>query len=120
MKRLGVVLLVGGLAAAAGVSILAWSGWLRRGSSPAGDPRLTSPVTLRNVHPDVQYVGDATCAPCHPDQTATYRRHPMGRSFAPVSGLPDLERYDPSAQNPFEKSGLHFAVERRGERMLHK
>src|SRR5262249_41873848 len=120
MKRLGMVLLVGGLAAVAGFSVLARSGWLGRGTSPAGDPRLTPPVALRNLHPDVEYVGDATCAACHPDQTATYRQHPMGRSFAPVSSLPDLERYDPAAQNPFERSGFHFAVERRGEHMLHK
>ena len=38
---------------------------------------------------------------------------------APGASEP-LERYDPSAHNPFESLGVQFLVERRPEAMLHK
>src|SRR5688500_17549847 len=31
------------------------------------DPRQTFATRFRNVHPDVIYVGDAACRPCHKD-----------------------------------------------------
>src|SRR5581483_4419862 len=79
------------VAAAAGV----WYGFFRTGSvgpppegaqpapdPPPPDPRLTFPTPFRNVRPDVPYVGDAACAPCHQDIDRSYHADPMGRSAA--------------------------------------
>jgi tetratricopeptide (TPR) repeat protein len=84
------------------------------------DPRLTIATPYRNVRPEVHYVGDETCAQCHPDQAAHYRQHPMGRSLAPMASVAELERLEPSTHNPFEAFGLHFLVERRGQSIRHK
>jgi hypothetical protein len=90
--------------------------WWRRG--PSSPPSFVSPY--RNVLPGVQYVGDETCAQCHPSQTTSYRQHPMSRSLAPVARSEPLERYDRSAHDPFEGLGFQFLVEQRPEAMLHK
>jgi hypothetical protein len=106
------------------LAFAAWAWWPRppRLAAPekATDPRLTFATSFANVRPEVGYVGDAVCARCHQEVARTYRRHPMGRSFAPVSQVAPEERYDRSVHNPFEKFGLQFLVERRGERVLHK
>src|SRR5262245_2569834 len=122
MKRRTWLLPVLALVAAVGLAVAAWT-WLRRGEPAAArdtDPRLTFATPFRNVRPDVNYVGDATCAACHPDQAEPYRRHPMGRSFAPVSHAVDLERYDEAARNPFEESGFQFLVRRQAGRLFHQ
>jgi Flp pilus assembly protein TadD len=90
--------------------------WSRRG--PGSPPPFASPY--QNVLSGVPYVGDETCAQCHPSQTASYRQHPMSRSLAPVARSEPLERYDQAACNPFESLGFQFLVERRPEAMLHK
>jgi Flp pilus assembly protein TadD len=106
------------------LAFAAWAWWPRPGrpAAPekATDPRLTFATSFANVRPEVGYVGDAVCARCHREVAQTYRRHPMGRSFAPVSQVARDERYDRSVHNPFEKFGLQFLVERQGERVLHK
>jgi hypothetical protein len=84
------------------------------------DPRLTYPTPYRNVRPEVRYVGDRVCAECHGDIAETYRRHPMGRSLAPIAQADPVERYDQAAGNPFEKEGFQFLVERRDGRVFHK
>jgi Tfp pilus assembly protein PilF len=84
------------------------------------DPRLTFPTPYRNVRPEVRYVGDDACAECHSEQAETYRRHPMGQSFAPVAAATPIEKYGPAAHNPFEGSNLHYAVTRRDNRANHR
>jgi Flp pilus assembly protein TadD len=84
------------------------------------DPRLTFSTPYRNVAPEVAYVGDARCAQCHPNETETYRHHPMGRSLAPVASAPPLEHYDEAAHNPFKAWGFEYQIERQGSRLLHK
>src|SRR5207248_5908257 len=84
------------------------------------DPRLTYPTPYRNVRPDVHYVGDRTCTECHGDIAETYRRHPMGRSLAPVALATPVERYDQAAGNPFEKEGFQFWIERQGDHVCHR
>jgi hypothetical protein len=84
------------------------------------DPRLTYPTPFRNVRPEVQYVGDDACASCHTGQAETYRRHPMGQSFAPVAGATRIESYDPAAHNPFTASNLHYGITRRDNRPYHR
>src|SRR5262249_15654242 len=84
------------------------------------DPRLTYDTPYQNVRPQVQYVGDEKCTGCHQKETQSYRRHRMGRSFARVTTLLAVDRYDQSLHNPFELFNTHFLVERRGERVFHR
>src|SRR5262249_3725696 len=88
--------------------------------APVDDPRLTYVTPYRNVRPEVQYVGDAACAQCHPTQADTYRHHPMGRSLAPVAAIVGEHRYDKAVGNPFHAFGLQFWGDRRGDRLFHR
>src|SRR5438477_11517485 len=115
------------LAASLVLGLLAASFWFlryrpatSRPSRPVEDPRLTFATHLENVRPDVQYVGDKVCNDCHPAIGETYRRHPMGRSVAPVARLMPAEHFGKDAQNPFEASGLQLQVEARKASMVHK
>ncbi len=65
-----------------------------------------------NARPGVQYVGDTACARCHADITKTYHNHPMGRSLSQTSAAPRVAS--------FQSKGLEFAVEKRGDRVVHK
>jgi tetratricopeptide (TPR) repeat protein len=89
-------------------------------ASPHEDPRRTYPTPYRNVRPEVQPVGDAACAECHPQQAQTYRRHPMGRSLAPVAHNPAPEHYDAAAHNAFQAAGFEYRVERQDPRVIHR
>jgi predicted CXXCH cytochrome family protein len=84
------------------------------------DPRLTFPTPYRNVRPDVKYVGDDACAQCHMDQAETYRRHPMGQSFATIAAATRIERYGLVAHNPFTAANLHYGITRRDNRPFHR
>jgi Tfp pilus assembly protein PilF len=103
--------------------------WLRSGSptpteAPATncppDPRLTYDGPFLNIHPDVAYVGDDTCATCHRDKALSYQQHPMGRSLLPISSVAGRQRYDARANNPFEALGVQFVVERQGDKVVHR
>src|SRR5438874_759474 len=91
-------------AAALVATALAGRWWISRpppDSNPraeAADPRLTLPTPFLNVRPDVKYVGDQACADCHAEQFEQYRRHPMGRSLAPVATASSLERFEAPAR----------------------
>jgi predicted CXXCH cytochrome family protein len=108
-------LLVGGLA------LIAWL-LCRSGPAPAAlpDPRLTYPSAFRNVRPDVAYVPEERCAECHADIAAKYRRHPMGRSLAPVAAEPAFEDYSEAAQPTFEAAGFEYRVTRRQSVVVHE
>ena len=84
------------------------------------DPRLTFATPYRNVRPEVGYVGDEACSVCHPRIAATYRHHPMGRSLSAVARADRLERYDAAAHNPFDTARFRYAIERRGDQVLHR
>lgn len=77
------------------------------------------PSPYRNTRPGVRYMGDEACAECHAVQAKSYKHHPMGLSFAPVSDFLNSERLDQAAGNPFEANGLRLRVERRGEHLIH-
>jgi tetratricopeptide (TPR) repeat protein len=112
-------LLISAAGLAIGVLLLIVSWWRGSGSAQSEvSPAFTSPY--QNVLPGVTYVGDEACAQCHPSQAASYRQHPMSRSLGVLARSEPLERYDPSAHNPFESLGFQFLVERRPEAMLHK
>ena len=69
---------------------------------PTPDPRLTFPTSFRNVHPDVQYVGDANCARCHLTIDKAYHAHPMGRSAATIAKADQIERSRPGIEKPVQ------------------
>ncbi len=96
-----------------------WGPW-RGHPSAVADPRLTVATPYRNVRPGVGYVGDAACAGCHPGQAETYRRHPMGRSLAPVAEVAAGQRNDAAVHNPFEADGTRYDVARDGARVFHQ
>jgi hypothetical protein len=112
------------------LGLLAAAGWLTVSffsrpplpvtvSSPS-DPRLLYDGPFRNIHPDVAYVGDKSCMPCHADISRSFRRHPMGRSLTPLADAEEIESYDAAHHNPFHALGATFQVERRGQSVWHK
>jgi Flp pilus assembly protein TadD len=88
----------------------------------APDPRLTLETPFRNVHPSVKYVGDAACAGCHTEQDTTYHHHPMGRSATVDFRNSPLEKYDAGSKAAFAAFGnvSNYAIERRGDALIHK
>ncbi len=74
-----------------------------------------------NIRPGVRYVGDASCARCHAEIAGTYRRHPMGRSLAPVAAaaIPALDEAA-DGRTLFEAEGLEYSIERRDGRVFHR
>jgi hypothetical protein len=114
-----------GIGALAGVLIIAaiWAFTQKRfgptHAHDSDDPRLAFETIYRNVRPEVRYVGDEACERCHQEMADAYRKHPMGRSLAPVPQAEPIERYDTRAQNPFIASGLMYEVERSADRLMH-
>ncbi|MHB1560108.1 MAG: tetratricopeptide repeat protein [Isosphaeraceae bacterium] len=89
-----------------------------RGSRP---PEIASPYA--NARAGVAYVGDEACARCHGEIASTYRRHPMGRSLAPIGEFAAAEpAFDQAADGRtlFEAEGLNYSIERRGGRVFHR
>jgi hypothetical protein len=121
--RLLVVCLALGLGAAAGTYLL----WPRHEVPPVepevssdvepSDPRLTFATRFRNVHPNVAYVGDAACRPCHKDLCDSFHQHPMGRSARlPNDSTDGLERFEPNAR--FVAFGHEYRTDRRGQAFI--
>src|SRR5437867_8521020 len=125
MRTLLLVLV--GVGALVGVLVWTWDRWLGRETPPAlpeeravpalPDPRITYTGPFLNVRPEVQYVGDARCAKCHPIETDGFHHHPMGRSLLPVADLVDKLRYDEKVHNPFEALQSRFFVQREKDRL---
>lgn len=70
-----------------------------------------------NARPGVAYMGDTACVSCHKEISASYRKHPMGRSLAALAtdsppGL--VEKAD------FQAEGFDYSVERRQGRVIHR
>ena len=111
------ILVLGGVAAI-GAAIGYWM-WLQHPpNSQATDPRLSYKGPFRNVHPDVAYVSDETCAECHPKEANTYRHHPMARTLIPVAALA-LPPLSGKVNNPFDALGQHFEVDAKPGSMWH-
>src|SRR5271168_5382980 len=45
----------------------------------------------KNTRLEVKYLGDEACIRCHAEIAASYRRHPMGRSLAPIASASATE-----------------------------
>jgi hypothetical protein len=103
---------------AAAFALVVAAVWKWRSPPAALPAAFTTP--FRNIRPEVHYVGDQTCAPCHKEQARTYRRHPMGRSLGLVSASTDTARYAPPSGSSFQKFGSLFLVEHKEGRVVHK
>jgi Tfp pilus assembly protein PilF len=102
-------------------------GWVFHGRSraephtpPEEDPRLTYNGPFQNVHPSVQYVGDAACAKCHQPIAESYRHHPMGRSILSTDQLGKELDYDARSHNPFKGLETEFRVEEKDGRISYR
>jgi tetratricopeptide (TPR) repeat protein len=92
-----------------------------RGRNLPPDPRLTYDGPFGNIRPGVAFLHDDNrCVPCHADLCASYRRHPMGRSLAPMEAAAEDDIRDAAHHNPFEAQGFHFAVQKRGGQVWHE
>lgn len=99
---------------------VAWSAyaWYRSHSAlPAPTPPSTARPSLLNTQPGVAYVGSDRCRQCHLKESTTYAEHPMGRSVSPANQLIPGQK---EAVGSFDASGLHYAVERRGDKVWHR
>lgn len=118
---------------ALGLLGVAVAGWLHfRGTRPTPtdappvvaedsppDPRVVFNTPYRNVAPEVKYVGDARCQPCHVAIAESYHQHPMGRSAEWVR--PDAAvDHAAGPNNPFDAAGYHLEVVRQGNRVWHR
>ena len=118
---LGVALLLAGIVWAAWPALRTIGGPRTRPSGrslPTRDVSADSPYL--NARPGVAYVGDAACARCHREIAQAYRSHPMGRSLAPVGSAADGSPAGAGAGVSFEAQGVHYAIERRDGRLVHK
>src|SRR5262249_14390388 len=111
-----------GLAVLTGVAILGglWLVWNRWRAAPSGPSPYVPRTPYLNAGPGVRYVGDAACSRCHAEIAADFHRHPMGRSLASADEASQRERGGETAAKTFEAQGLHYTVERRGGRLIHK
>jgi hypothetical protein len=101
--------------------------WVVRARHPANkhtppdpDPRLTYDGPFENIHPDVQYVGDAKCAKCHKPIAKKYSEHPMGRSILSASEISAQLRFDEKAHNPFKGLETEFRLIRKDGQLLYR
>ncbi len=70
----------------------------------------------KNTQPNVKYVGDSACARCHAEIADTFRRHPMGRSLAPIAARDDR----PDSTATFDANASRYTVEGRAGRVIHR
>src|SRR5262249_41025247 len=75
------------------------------------DPRLGYAELYPNVHPDVPHVGDARCASCHEQETASYHRHPMAHSLVPLNGPLKERAFNQTSNKVFTSAGRKFRVD---------
>ena len=111
--RLWLVLAV--VAGAAAWSAFAW--YRSRSPVPVPAPPSTYVSPFLNTRPGVAYVGSERCRQCHLKESTTYAEHPMGRSVSPATILLPGQK---EVRSSFDASGLHYAIERRGDRVWHR
>jgi predicted CXXCH cytochrome family protein len=103
-----------------------WTFWQLRRALPAGGVSAKEragqwPQTpWKNARRGIKYLGDEACARCHADVAETFRRHPMGRSLAPIASAPNLSNDQSDRTTSFEAGQSLFEIERRGGRVVHR
>ena len=68
----------------------------------------------------MKYVGDSACARCHAEIADSFRRHPMGRSLAPIAGgeFASGDRSDKVVE--FQAGSSRFTIDRRDGCQVHR
>jgi hypothetical protein len=87
------------------------------------DHTTSAKIAFRNTGPEVKYVGDESCAACHPTQAETYRHHPMGQALAPIATIARNQHYGKETHNPFhpfDQFNLELLVQPRDGKDFHK
>src|SRR5437763_11727744 len=112
-----ILFLVAVLAAVAGSST-AFVSW-RRASEVRFHPVDTG-SPYENTRLGVKSIGDAACARCHAEIAATYRRHPMGQSLAPIASAPATGTGAAGGRVLFEAQGLEYSIEKREGHVIHQ
>ncbi|HEX3448921.1 MAG TPA: tetratricopeptide repeat protein [Isosphaeraceae bacterium] len=103
-----------------------WTLWQARHAT--GTPALSSSRQSRssletpwkNARPGVKYMGDSVCIRCHGDIAETFRRHPMGRSLAPITSAPPVGTDRSEGSITLDVGSSRFTIERRGGREVHR
>jgi Flp pilus assembly protein TadD len=93
---------------------------VRRKFGTLSNHRADPVSPYRNTRPDVKYVGDAACNRCHADIAASFGRHPMGRSFTPMTEHTALAGESADRTTLFESQGLEYSIEKREGRVFHQ
>jgi tetratricopeptide (TPR) repeat protein len=81
---------------------------------------LLAASPYRNVHPDVKYVSDDSCAECHAEIAASFAQHPMGRSLSPVQAAEAIETFPADDASGLDIDGFAYQVRRDGKRQFHR
>jgi predicted CXXCH cytochrome family protein len=97
--------------------VLSWHRWVPATAEvdPFPLPALP-PSPFLNTGPEARYVGSSTCASCHGDREASFRRTGMGRSMARV----DLAREPPDAVFDHPPSKRRYQVRRKDGKLWHR
>src|SRR5579872_3209752 len=85
---------------------------------PSPDPRLSYTGPFKNIHPDIPYVSEETCAKCHAKHAKTYCLHPMARTLKPIAQV-ESPPLGSDFHNPFESLNQLFKVSIRDGRVFH-
>ena len=70
-----------------------------------------------NLAPDVEYVGDATCATCHEELYASYQTHGMAQSLYPLTPENAVEDFS-GVEVRHEPTGFVYTARREGDRFV--
>lgn len=85
------------------------------------DPRLTFDTPYRNVHPDVQYVGDTACSSCHRALCQSFHQQAMGRSAADWLKSGRIEQFGEAAKPTFmSPAGVHYQAFEKDGKLFHR
>jgi predicted CXXCH cytochrome family protein len=106
----GIALVLGLLAAA-----LMW-----RTSRDANTRPHEVGTAYMNTRRDVKYVSDGACTRCHAGIAEAYRRHPMGRSLAPIDARPAGRGVAEGPPARFVAQGLEYSVEATDGHLVHR
>jgi hypothetical protein len=122
-RRPVLVLTVSFLALALAAALAVWrtqyvsEGWMAKGQRRAA---ASPSLRWKNTQPGVNYVGDSACARCHADIADTFRRHPMGRSLAPIATVKAVDGNRSDTTISFDAGSNRYTIERRGGREVHR
>lgn len=87
--------------------------------APTPDPRLAYQSPFQNIRPDVKYLGDAACTPCHRQISGSYHHHPMGRSAEVGAGV-KLSPTEAAKPNSFRLDPYLLEVLTDGGKVRHR